>query len=195
VNEVAPAPLRLLVVVGTDHHPFDRVISWVDGWLARQGGSVSAVVQHGSSAAPRLAAGHAMLGHTDLQAFIRTAEVIVTHGGPATITEVRRRGLRPIVVPRDPALGEHVDGHQQRFARRMGAAGLVQLCEDRESLELALDAVRADPALVQLAAGPQAHAGDPAVAATVARIGRIVDDLASAGPRPPLTSLRRRPLR
>ena len=33
------------------------------------------------------------------------ADVVVTHGGPATISEARNAGHRPIVVPRDPSPG------------------------------------------------------------------------------------------
>jgi hypothetical protein len=29
-------PLSLLVSVGTDFHPFDRLVSWVDEWLSQQ---------------------------------------------------------------------------------------------------------------------------------------------------------------
>jgi hypothetical protein len=50
-----PAPL-VLISVGTDHHPFDRLVTWADGWLAtRPEGSVRCVVQSGTSRAPLVA--------------------------------------------------------------------------------------------------------------------------------------------
>lgn len=51
-----------------------------------------------------------------LGALIDEADVIITHGGPGSIMAVIARGRQPIVIPRDPLLGEHVDAHQQRFA-------------------------------------------------------------------------------
>lgn len=171
--------MRLLVVVGTDYHKFDRVISWVDEWVA--GHEVEwAIMQHGSSAAPVHAQGHSLIPHDQLQRLMSTASVIVTHGGPATIGEVRRYGLRPVVVPRDPQLDEHVDGHQQRFARRMGAESIVVLCETKDALNGALDSAAADPRALRLDATGSGGADDP-VAAAVARVAGIFDDLVAAG--------------
>jgi hypothetical protein len=49
------APL-LLVTVGTDHHPFDRLVRWVDGWLAssprRHDSGLTCLMQTGTAAPP-----------------------------------------------------------------------------------------------------------------------------------------------
>lgn len=43
----------LLMVVGTDHHPFQRVVSWLDRWLADGGASrVRCVLQYGTARPP-----------------------------------------------------------------------------------------------------------------------------------------------
>lgn len=165
----------ILAVVGTDHHRFDRLIDWLDAWLAIQDVPVRAVVQHGSSVAPRLAEGHALIPHADVQQLMRDATVVISHGGPATITEIRRLGKLPIVVPRDPARGEHVDGHQQRFTRRLGQMDRVVLCETESAFTAALDAARIDPGALTIDA--EAGAGQKAVAETVDRVGHIIDDL------------------
>jgi UDP-N-acetylglucosamine transferase subunit ALG13 len=140
-----PRPL-VLVAVGTDHHPFDRVVRWIDGWLA-DGGDARAdvLVQHGSAAAPTRADGVAALDHEGLQDAMSRAAVVITHGGPATIREARAHGRLPICVPRDPALGEHVDNHQQLFAGRMGAAGVVRLATTEPELRAALEEALAHP--------------------------------------------------
>jgi len=44
------APL-VLVTVGTDHHPFDRLVGWIDRWAPP--GRVRLVVQYGTAVPPR----------------------------------------------------------------------------------------------------------------------------------------------
>ncbi|MFI6241955.1 glycosyltransferase [Micromonospora sp. NPDC050795] len=179
----AVAQLRLLVAVGTDKHPFDRLVDWLAQWHAQAAGPIGLTMQHGHTAAPQLSGAVPFLGHDALQQAMIDADLVVCHGGPATILEARRHGHLPIVVPRDPARGEHVDNHQLLFARRLGAAGLVALCETREALHDALAAGLADPSRYAVAADPEAH---EARRAAVARVGQIVDDLvARSTPRPP----------
>ncbi|MGC4862483.1 glycosyltransferase [Micromonospora sp. DT41] len=168
------AQIRLLVAVGTDKHRFDRLVDWLAQWHAKVDRPVALTVQHGHTEAPQLPGAVPFLGHDDLQQAMADADLVVCHGGPATILEARRHGHLPIVVPRDPLHGEHVDDHQQLFARRLGAAGLVALCETREALHDALDAGHADPSRYAVAADPDAH---EARRAAVFRVGQIVEDL------------------
>ncbi|MFI7574330.1 glycosyltransferase [Micromonospora sp. NPDC049497] len=166
-----PAP-SVLVVVGTDVHRFDRLVDWLERWHAGRP-SVRVVLQYGHSRVPRLPGATPFLGHEELQRAMAEATLVVSHGGPATITEARRTGHLPIVVPRDPNHDEHVDNHQQLFARRLGTAGLVRLCWSEAELVAALDEGLADPSRFALADpdGP-----DPRAEA-VARVGQVIDDL------------------
>lgn len=124
-------PTRPLVVclVGTDHHQFKRLVSWCDN-LATSRPDVEVLVQYGLSSAPRVAEGQAFLARDDLDGLLQRAQVAVSHGGPALISEIRAAGLRPIAVPRDPERGEHVDRHQIRFLDRLAAGGLVEVVFD-----------------------------------------------------------------
>jgi UDP-N-acetylglucosamine transferase subunit ALG13 len=158
----------VFVSVGTDHHPFDRLVGWVDAWLPQ---GVRCVVQHGTSTPPRRAEGTAYLDHGALTALLDEADAVVCHGGPTTITESRRHGRRPIVVPRSPALGEHVDDHQERFCARMAAKGLISAASDEESFRALLDRALASPAEFAVERG----GGD--VARSVAKFGDLVDAL------------------
>jgi UDP-N-acetylglucosamine transferase subunit ALG13 len=125
-----PRPL-VVCLVGTDHHPFERLVSWCDA-LATSRPDIDVLVQHGQSAPPRVAEGRAFLPRQDLVALLRRAWVAVSHGGPGVISEITAAGLRPLAVPRDPARGEHVDGHQIRFLDAMGRRGLVDVVADQE---------------------------------------------------------------
>ncbi len=175
----------LLVLVGTDIHPFDRLVVWVQRWLCDRGSSApQCVVQRGTSTPPEEpATSVAFFPHAELQAKVREAAVVVSHGGPATITECRRAGRLPIVVPRDPALREHVDGHQQRFARMFARSGLIRLAESEDELRAALDHAMSEPRAFDVAS-PHELLEAGAMPEPVRRVGDVVDALVAAR-RPP----------
>lgn len=180
--------LDILVLLGTDHHRFDRLVGWLDDYLGLPGNeSLRALVQLGTTTAPpRRAEGVGIVAWSELQQLMRQATVVVSHGGPATMFEVRRQGRKPVVVPRDPALAEHIDQHQQEFSRRMGHLGLVTVCEDRQAFEAALTAVLANPEAHQVT-GEENLRDSEQVAAAVDITGRIIDRLAADRARRRLT--------
>ncbi|HEC10253.1 MAG TPA: glycosyl transferase family 28 [Acidimicrobiales bacterium] len=161
---------KIFVTVGTDHHPFDRMVNWFDSWLAtRDPDQLATLVQRGTSREGRSASVQ-YLGFEDLQKEIKSADIVVTHGGPGSIIECRRWGKLPIVVPRDPALGEHIDDHQILFCERMAAQGQILLARSAADLAELLDSGLASPRTVE----PFDHSH---VDRTAARIGSIVDSL------------------
>jgi len=86
-----------------------------------------------------------LLPFSEMNRLLMSAAGIVSHGGPATIVQIRAAGKVPIVMPRDPALGEHVDDHQIRFARHLAARGEIVLAETITDLRTALDRLVSDP--------------------------------------------------
>jgi UDP-N-acetylglucosamine transferase subunit ALG13 len=179
---------RLLVTVGTDHHPFGRLVGWIDNWLSEGGGSkLRALVQHGPAPAPVMAEALVHVGYVELQAELRRAAVVVTHAGAATIMEARRAGRLPIIVPRRPDLGEIVDAHQIAFGRRMHAAGMALNCESEAELREALDSAAANPGAFLLGGAQAQPTAEPHVPAGVRRTGELLDGLLgdTCGPRPP----------
>jgi UDP-N-acetylglucosamine transferase subunit ALG13 len=129
----------VVALAGTDHHPFDRMVTWIDEAATRHP-DVRFVVQHGSATrAPVVAEGHQFLTHDRLAALLAEATVVVCHGGPGTIMDAREAGHVPLCMPRDPRLGEHVDGHQQRFAALVGDAGVVRAVLTPEAFNRELD--------------------------------------------------------
>lgn len=140
----------VLVLVGTDHHAFDRLVGWMDNWAAENASAARVLIQRGTSSTPATAESVQYLDHARLLELMEQAAVIVCHGGPTTIAESRRLGTLPVVVPRDPASSEHVDAHQMRFTRRLAADGLLLHAEDRASLVSFLDRALADPGTVRV---------------------------------------------
>jgi UDP-N-acetylglucosamine transferase subunit ALG13 len=164
-----PASPFVFATVGTDHHPYDRLVSWMDAWSRTDGGAC--FVQYGTSAPPVRAAGARYLAYPTMVTAMRTAAAVVAHGGPATIMLARQCGRLPIVVPRDPARGEHVDDHQSHFAAWLEKRGQVAVAHSAEEVARHLDLAAKQPARYRL----DATAGD--TAAAVARFRDLVEPL------------------
>ncbi|WP_017542240.1 glycosyltransferase [Nocardiopsis prasina] len=134
----------VVVSLGTDHHSFDRLVRWIDDY-ARRNPDLSVLVQHGHSRAPERASGTPFLSGEELSETMRSASVVVTHGGPGTITQARTAGHLPVVVARDPELDEHVDEHQLLFVRRVEDAGRVRACSTAQQLHAFIDKALESP--------------------------------------------------
>ena len=140
----------VLGTVGTDHHPFDRLVRWIDAWALAAAPKVDCFVQTGPARAPENAAWARSLPHDRLQELMSRAVAVVCHAGPGTIMDCRRAGLKPIVVPRRRSLHEVVDDHQLLFARRLAGFGHLELVQTEDELTVALDAVLDNPQTYQI---------------------------------------------
>jgi UDP-N-acetylglucosamine transferase subunit ALG13 len=167
---------RILVTVGTDFHPFQRLVDWADEY-ARRHPEHDVFIQYGAARPPVSGERSRLLDHAQLQTEIARADAVVCHGGPATITDIRRSGLIPICIPRDPDRGEHVDGHQQRFARRIADAGIVRSVRETSDLDAQVEEALTHPRAESL--------DDAAPAEGVVRIGELIAELQPAGPTAP----------
>lgn len=137
---------KILVVVGTDHHSFSRLINWADA-RSSANPDEDVFVQHGHSAGPLVADGAPFLSPADLGKLAATSDIVIVHGGPGTMMEMRRQGHLPLAVPRDPAYDEHVDDHQMRFgawAARKGLLRMVDISELDEIIDAEGSTTRSD---------------------------------------------------
>jgi UDP-N-acetylglucosamine transferase subunit ALG13 len=140
---------RILVCVGTDHHPFERLVAWAERWQ-RAHPEHRVEVQHGHSRAPSAVAGIDFVGRAEMRSRYAAADVVVVSCGPGAVMDARAAGRRPIVVPRLAALGEHVDDHQQAFAALLHERGLAVAATDVAALDDAVAAAVADPDTVRV---------------------------------------------
>ena len=138
-----------LISVGTDHHPFDRLIRGVQRILAPLE-DARLVVQHGYSAPAPGAENHDFLPREQMLELFATADLVITQVGPGTILDANSVGRRPIAMPRDPARGEHVDGHQFAFAEVMSRTGSIALAHGTADLGGELLAAVRTPSLTRL---------------------------------------------
>ena len=163
------------MTVGTDHHPFHRLIEWIDRWLEDGGAQlVQCTIQGGTSWRGRHGSFHDFLSYQEVQAAMGQALAVVCQGGPGTIMECRALAQVPIVVPRLRRLGEAVDDHQVAFARHLAEAGEIHLAETEAELRKLLDRVLVEPEAFQ---GQLARRhGDEAVR----RFQELVNELVSS---------------
>jgi UDP-N-acetylglucosamine transferase subunit ALG13 len=125
----------ILVTIGTNEQPFDRLVRAARDLAERE----TAFVQYGSSREPHGSGEWVdFLAYDELAERMRQARVVVCHAGVGSIMLARKCGHRPVVVPRRAALGEAVDDHQLQLGRRLHEAGLVTLVEDERDLPAAL---------------------------------------------------------
>lgn len=141
--------LNIVETVGSDHHPFDRLIGWTDRWVETHLDDIELNVQHGTARAPRHGATTAYLPHPVLMQLMNEADVLITQGGPMGIVESRRLGLMPIVVPRLKAFGEVVDDHQVDLCRHLADRGEIWMAESEAELHEALDRAVRDPSALR----------------------------------------------
>lgn len=162
---------RVLVTVGTDHHPFDRLVNWTNSWLAaRLEPDAECYLQSGTTTVPLGCPGASFLTLEELTRRLDEADVIVCHGGPGSISAAWKRGRLPIVVPRLSALGEHVDDHQADFCQQIAGAGQIALAQTAEDFGLLLDKAVADPATFSISLTSTADTA-------VARVGALIEEL------------------
>lgn len=154
----------ILVSVGTHEQPFDRLVEAV----AALPGDEELVVQYGTS---RRCEGRGewidYMSFDELADLAKRARVVVCHAGVGSIVLARRYGHRPIIMPRRPHLGEHVDEHQMELSRRLDRAGIVTVVETAEALATA---VAAPPAIAQVGAQAGALRGPSALSADVREV-------------------------
>jgi len=166
----------VVVTVGSDHHPFGRLVGWIDEWLAAGAAHrIDCVIQYGTADPPRHGAAVPYLSYPELQRLVSAATVVVTQGGPMSMVEARRSGRLPIVVARLPGLGEVVDGHQHEFCGRLSAAGLIKLVDGAPALIDAVEGALADPNSTRLVDRVDGGVNGHPIA--IDRIGRIADAL------------------
>lgn len=139
----------IFVTLGTHPAPMDRVVAELDRLIEIRAIEDDVVIQAASfRLRPKFARAVTVIPYEQLLALISSADVVIAHAGPATLAQIRAAGRVPLVVPRSPSAGEHVDDHQKRYADRLrGLPGYIvidEVSQLREAIECA-HAMRADP--------------------------------------------------
>lgn len=129
--------MSTLVAFGNLERPFDRMARCVLQELNAMPGPV--VIQAGASHllfrdVPSHVSVFQTCGFDEFERLVRSARVVITHGGAGTIHAAVSCGLRPAVFVRQGILGEHIDNHQVEWCETLFSAGLGEKMLDRDSL-------------------------------------------------------------
>lgn len=157
----------ILVILGTHPQPMDRLLRELDELIDRGEIREPVVVQGAALGySPRRLQIVPVMPHQQLVKAIDDASVVIAHAGPGTLAAIRLRGKVPVVVPRARRHGEHVDDHQERYARGLaeleGYVVVIELSELARAIQRARnmvfthvrpDLTRAIQALEEILAG------------------------------------------
>ena len=126
----------IFVTVGTHEQPFNRLIQEVDHLVETGVIKEEVFIQTGYSIyEPKFCQWSRLISFDQMSKFMQKADIIITHGGPATFMSAITNGKKPIVVPRQEKFGEHVNDHQVDFARNVAKRmGTIILVEDVDKL-------------------------------------------------------------
>lgn len=127
----------IFVTVGTHEQPFNRLIKEVDR-LKKEGIITDEVfIQTGfSTYEPQYCDWKNIISYPEMEDYTNRADIIITHGGPATFMGAIAKGKKPIVVPRQEKFGEHVNDHQLDFAEQVSQRfGSIVVVEEINELQ------------------------------------------------------------
>ena len=161
--------MNIFVSVGTDHHPFDRLVAWTSSWAERHPED-DVFVQYGTSSPPSAGDGGELLDRTSMLARVAAADVVVISCGPGGVMDVRGAGRLPVVVARREPLGEHVDDHQLAFARHLEVHELARTIEDEDGFTAVIEEARRHPERFRVETVDDQPSG-------IAAFGRLADRL------------------
>lgn len=110
----------IFVTVGTHEQPFNRLIKEVDRLVKIGIIKDDVFIQTGySTYEPKFCKWSSLISFDKMNEFMKTSDIIITHGGPATFMSAIANDKKPIVVPRQERYDEHVNNHQVDFAQQV----------------------------------------------------------------------------
>ncbi|HFR3539344.1 TPA: glycosyltransferase [Streptococcus suis] len=114
----------IFVTVGTHEQQFNRLIKEID--LLKKNGSITdeIFIQTGfSTYEPKYCKWKNLLSYSEMEDYMLKADIVVTHGGPASFMDAMSKGKATIVVPRQKKYGEHINDHQIEFCKKIVEKG------------------------------------------------------------------------
>ena len=118
----------IFVTVGTERFAFDRLIRAADELKTELQGE-PVFMQIGSATYTPSFPHERFIPFGEFYEKVREARLVISHAGAGTLLLCADLGKVPIMMARKQSLGEHIDDHQQMFARRMSDQGRLLLID------------------------------------------------------------------
>lgn len=139
LDQPRPPKKRLIFVTVGATLPFDRLVRSVANIKSRGGLDYEVVIQTGKNGfRPNGIETHETLPYSQMLEMMRTADIVVCHGGAGSMFTALAEGCRVIAAPRSFELGEHYDNHQFETTRALASRGLVSVATTEAEIEAAL---------------------------------------------------------
>ena len=127
--------MKAFVTVGVERMPFNRLVRAVDEAVKLGVLSPESLMQTGHTPAkPEYCQWTAFLTFDEMVRHIEETDVVICHAGVGSVLLCHELGRVPLIMPRNGNLGEHVDNHQQEFARVMESEGVASVAHDGEAM-------------------------------------------------------------
>ena len=108
----------IFVTVGTHEQQFNRLIEAVDNLKKDEIIQDDIFIQIGySTYKPKCCEFKKLLSFNEMEEMYKRADLIITHGGPASFMKALELNKVPIVVPRQKKYDEHINDHQVEFVK------------------------------------------------------------------------------
>lgn len=117
----------ILVTVGTEKFPFDRLMQWIDVLIQQRFllEEEEIIVQYGTCKfLPPGVKVYSLLPEIKFRKLIESARLIVSHCGEGTINLLEETSTPYILVPRSSKFKEHIDDHQIELALALSQSGV-----------------------------------------------------------------------
>jgi UDP-N-acetylglucosamine transferase subunit ALG13 len=115
----------ILVSVGTEQFPFNRLMQWVELLIQRALIDEDIVVQYGTCTfLPSGTTVYRLLKEDSFRALVQKARVVIAHCGEGTVLLLDELQQPFILVPRSVRYQEHVDDHQVELALALTEMGV-----------------------------------------------------------------------
>ena len=113
----------IFVTVGTHEQSFERLIKKLDELVASGEITDEVIIQKGyTDYEPKHCKANALIPAQEMAYYMQNADLIISHGGPATYMAAVSKDKPTIIVPRLSKFSEHVNDHQLDFAKKINKA-------------------------------------------------------------------------
>lgn len=129
----------IFVTVGTHEQSFERLIKKLDELVASGEITDEVIIQKGyTDYEPTHCKAKALIPAQDMAIYMQNADLVISHGGPATYMAAVASNKPTLVVPRLSKFQEHVNDHQLDFANKINKASDYNLTVVTDMDDLAL---------------------------------------------------------